>query len=109
MTTAPAAWRPSWSLGVLALAIGLTVLRLIAAGNIHLTEDEAYYRLWGQHPQLGYLDHPPMIAWWVHAGTSLFGDTPLGVRFLPTLASGLNTWLISNFWRLLFPAAPPPH
>jgi len=21
----------------------------------------------------------------------------------------LNTWLLANFWRLLFPAAPPPH
>ena len=85
-----------WSRAVLLLAVGLTALRLAAAGSIHLTEDEAYYRLWAQHLQLGYLDHPPMIAWWVRAGEALFGDTPLGVRFLPALASGLNTWLIGD-------------
>jgi 4-amino-4-deoxy-L-arabinose transferase-like glycosyltransferase len=82
--------------GVLLLALGVTALRLIAATTLHLTEDEAYYRLWAQHLQLGYLDHPPMIAWWIRAGEQLFGDTPLGVRFLAALASGLNTWLIGD-------------
>ncbi|THD57816.1 glycosyltransferase family 39 protein [Phenylobacterium sp.] len=81
---------------VLWLALGLTGLRLIAAANIHLTEDEAYYRFWAQHLQLGYLDHPPMIGWWIRAGMSLFGDTPLGVRLLPALSCGLNTWLIGD-------------
>src|SRR6202012_4565424 len=65
---------------ILLLAIGLTAIRLAAAGSIHLTEDEAYYRFWAQHLQFGYLDHPPMIGWRIRAGMSLFGDTPLGVR-----------------------------
>ncbi|HXA38117.1 MAG TPA: glycosyltransferase family 39 protein [Phenylobacterium sp.] len=82
--------------GVLLLALALTAIRLAAAGAIHLTEDEAYYRFWAQHLQLGYLDHPPMIGWWIRAGMSLFGDTPLGVRLLPTLSCGLNTWLIGD-------------
>lgn len=87
--------------GLLLLALGLTVLRLVAAGTIHLTEDEAYYRLWAQHLQLGYLDHPPMIAWWIRAGELVFGDTPLGVRLVPVLASGLTTWLIGDLARRL--------
>jgi 4-amino-4-deoxy-L-arabinose transferase-like glycosyltransferase len=82
--------------GILLLALGLTALRLIAAGSIHLTEDEAYYRLWAQHLQFGYFDHPPMIAWWIRAGEMVFGDTPLGVRLLPALGSGLTTWLIGD-------------
>jgi 4-amino-4-deoxy-L-arabinose transferase-like glycosyltransferase len=82
--------------GVLLLALGLTAIRLVAAGSIHLTEDEAYYRFWAQHLQLGYLDHPPMIGWWIRAGMSLFGDTALGVRLLPALSCGLNTWLIGD-------------
>jgi 4-amino-4-deoxy-L-arabinose transferase-like glycosyltransferase len=86
---------------VLLLALGLTALRLVAAGTIHLTEDEAYYRLWAQHLQLGYLDHPPMIAWWIRAGELVFGDTPLGVRLLPVLASGLTTWLVADLARRL--------
>jgi 4-amino-4-deoxy-L-arabinose transferase-like glycosyltransferase len=87
--------------GILLLALGLTALRLIAAGSIHLTEDEAYYRLWAEHLRLGYVDHPPMIAWWIRAGELVGGDTPLGVRLLPVLGSGLNTWLIGDLARRL--------
>ena len=86
---------------ILLLAVGLALLRLAIGGAVHLTEDEAYYRLWAQHLQLGYFDHPPMIAWWIRAGTTIFGDTPLGIRLLPALASGLNTWLIGDLARQL--------
>ena len=78
------------------LAAGLTAIRLVAAGLVHLTEDEAYYRLWAQHLAFGYFDHPPMIAWWIRAGTELVGDSALGVRLLPVLACGLNTWLLGD-------------
>ncbi|MBS0333124.1 MAG: glycosyltransferase, partial [Proteobacteria bacterium] len=58
--TAQAAALPSAaadsSRNILWLALGLTALRLVAAGSVHLTEDEAYYRFWAQHLQLGYLD-----------------------------------------------------
>ncbi|HEY2751358.1 ArnT family glycosyltransferase [Phenylobacterium sp.] len=81
---------------ILLLAVALTALRILAAGAIHLTEDEAYYRLWAQHLQFGYFDHPPMIAWWIRLGRLVAGDTALGVRLLPALASGLNTWLIGD-------------
>ncbi|HEY3947894.1 ArnT family glycosyltransferase [Phenylobacterium sp.] len=86
---------------ILWLALGLTALRLAAAGAIHLTEDEAYYRFWAQHLQLGYLDHPPMIGWWIRAGMSLFGDTPLGVRLVPALSCGVATWLVGDLARRL--------
>jgi 4-amino-4-deoxy-L-arabinose transferase-like glycosyltransferase len=86
---------------LLLLALGLTALRLAAAAAIPLAEDETYYRLWAQHLQLGYLDHPPMIAWWIRAGETLFGQTPLGVRFVAVLASGLNTWLVGDLARRL--------
>lgn len=91
---------------LLLLVLGLTALRLIAAASVHLTEDEAYYRLWAQHLQLGYFDHPPMIAWWIKAGEMVFGETPLGVRFLPVLACGLNSWLIGDLTRRLGADAP---
>jgi len=97
VTTAASGWRR----GVLWLALGLTALRLLAAGTIHLTEDEAYYRLWAQHLQFGYLDHPPMIAWWIRLGELIAGDTPLGVRLIPVLGSGLSTWLIGDLTRRL--------
>ncbi|MDI1364577.1 MAG: glycosyltransferase family 39 protein, partial [bacterium] len=81
---------------VAAVAIGLTVLRLVAARWIHLTEDEAYYRLWAEHLRFGYYDHPPMIAWWIRLGVTLVGDNPLGVRLAPVLATGLATCFVAS-------------
>lgn len=86
---------------LLLIAAGLTAVRLAAAGLIPLTEDEAYYRLWAQHLQAGYLDHPPMIAWWIRLGELAAGDTALGVRLLPSLATGLATWLVGDLARRL--------
>jgi 4-amino-4-deoxy-L-arabinose transferase-like glycosyltransferase len=79
---------------LIAFLAALAVLRLLAAQSIHLTEDEAYYRLWAQHLRLGYYDHPPMVAWWIWAGERIAGDTPLGVRLLPTMSSLLTSLLV---------------
>jgi 4-amino-4-deoxy-L-arabinose transferase-like glycosyltransferase len=87
------------NVGLLVLAV--TVCRLLAARWIHLTEDEAYYRLWAQHLHLGYYDHPPMIAWWIRLGTMVAGDNPLGVRLVPLLATGLATWLVADLTHTL--------
>ncbi|MDE2487065.1 MAG: glycosyltransferase family 39 protein [Alphaproteobacteria bacterium] len=78
------------------LALAAALVRLIPAGLIHLTEDEAYYRLWAQHLQFGYYDHPPMIAWWIWLGERICGDTALGARLLPSLASGASTWFVGD-------------
>ena len=41
-------------------------LWLSGFGGVH--PDEAYYWTWSLAPQLGYYDHPPMIAWVIGAG-----------------------------------------
>jgi 4-amino-4-deoxy-L-arabinose transferase-like glycosyltransferase len=79
----------------------LTVIRLAFASAIPLTEDEAYYRLWAMHPQFGYYDHPPMVAWWLALGIRLAGDTPLGARLIPVLASSVAGLLIFDIARLV--------
>ena len=86
---------------LLLLAVTLTAARLLAAGLVPLTEDEAYYRLWAQHLQAGYLDHPPMIAWWIRLGQLAAGDTAVGVRLVPALATGATTWLLGDLTRRL--------
>lgn len=87
------AWlpRPVW-LRVLAL---LTVLRLVVAGASPLSPDEAYYWTWSHALAPGYLDHPPMTALWIRAGTLIFGDTAFGARLLSPLAAGLGTLLLA--------------
>ncbi|WP_305989130.1 glycosyltransferase family 39 protein [Roseibium sp. MMSF_3544] len=73
----------------LVLIVGLlTALKMFAAANAHLVEDEAYYRIWGLFPALSYYDHPPMIGWWISAGQAVFGDTIFAVRAL-VVFSGL--------------------
>jgi 4-amino-4-deoxy-L-arabinose transferase-like glycosyltransferase len=85
----------------LALVTGvLLAVRLAAAGLVHPFEDEAYYRLWSLHPQAGYFDHPPMIAWWIWLGTHIVGDNALGIRLLPVLASAVTSFLVFDMARL---------
>lgn len=67
-----------------ALAIGLIAyafaLRLAYLGSVELLPEEAYYWNYSRHLDFGYLDHPPMVAWLVRAGTAAFGQSPFGVR-----------------------------
>ncbi len=80
----------------LALVLLLIVLRGVVSAMLPLSADEAYYWLWSRHLAAGYLDHPPMIAWLIRAGTMLFGDTPLGVRAAGIVLSLPASWYV---WR----------
>ncbi len=45
-----------------------TLIKLWLAAAIPFTGDEAYFWLWGQHPDWGgFYDHPPMAGWWLWA------------------------------------------
>ena len=80
----------------------LLTLRAVVAGLLPLSADEAYYWLWSKHLDVGYLDHPPAIAWIIRLGTALLGDIPFGVRLGGVLLSGAATWLMWETARLLF-------
>lgn len=72
----------------------LLAWRIVMAAILPLSADEAYYLLWSHHLQAGYFDHPPAIAFLIRAGTFVFGDTPLGVRFMGLPLSLLTTWFV---------------
>lgn len=80
----PTGWPPGW---LIAALVALTAVRLAVAALTGLTEDEAYYRLWALAPSHGYLDHAPMVAWWMAAGIGLAGDGEFGLRLLNPLAA----------------------
>ncbi|MEA2865108.1 MAG: hypothetical protein QOC84_3064 [Bradyrhizobium sp.] len=83
-----------------ALLIGaMTVLRVIYASTIDLRTDEAYYWTWSKENVLSFLDHPPMIAWFIRFGTAIFGDTNLGVRFAGILAMLATQLLLADIVR----------
>jgi hypothetical protein len=48
-----------------------------------ITGDEAYFIIWANHPDYGYYDHPPMVAWLLAAMLSI-SDAPLWLR-MPTI------------------------
>jgi 4-amino-4-deoxy-L-arabinose transferase-like glycosyltransferase len=82
----------------------LTAVRLAAAASAPLAPDEAYYWVFSRALAPGYLDHPPMVALWVRAGTALLGQNALGVRLLGPLAAALGSVLLYDAAEHLFPA-----
>jgi hypothetical protein len=50
------------------LLLGSYIIRLWLSGFGGVHPDEAYYWTWSLKPQLGYFDHPPMIAWVIGFG-----------------------------------------
>lgn len=81
---------PRWKVLTIGLIIYLIVLRLLYLGALELMPEEAYYWNYSQHPAWGYLDHPPMVAWIIMAGTAVFGTTEFGIR-----VGAIVCWLIA--------------
>ncbi|MFO1108665.1 MAG: glycosyltransferase family 39 protein [Bradyrhizobium sp.] len=85
-----------------AIVAGLTLLRAIFAVALELRVDEAYYWTWSKESALSFLDHPPLIAWFVRLGTALFGDTNFGVRFSGLLSMLVMQVLLADIvWRMV--------
>jgi 4-amino-4-deoxy-L-arabinose transferase-like glycosyltransferase len=89
---------PRW-FGVIALVVAMTTLRVIYASVTDLRTDEAYYWTWSKEHALSFLDHPPMIAWFIRFGTAIFGDTNFGVRFAGVLAMLVTQLLLADIVR----------
>ncbi len=76
------------------LIIAYTIaLRLVFMGLPELMMEEAYYWNYGQHLALGYLDHPPLLAWLIRASDEIFGTTEWSVRLVAFLS-----WLVTAFF-----------
>src|SRR5690606_16881949 len=72
------------------------VLNLVQSAFTDIIFDEAYYWYFAQNLSWGYFDHPPLVAFLVKIGLSLF-DGELGVRLMaPFLycANVLLLWLL---------------
>ena len=91
----PSAW--------LGLLVALTGIRLLVAATAPLSPDEAYYWVWSRALAAGYLDHPPMVALWIRAGTALLGSDSLGIRLLAPLSTALGSVLLADAAETLLP------
>ena len=75
------------------LAAGLFLLRALYLPWCELFPEEAYYWNYAQHLDIGYLDHPPMVAWLIALGTTLFGHGEWAVR-----VGALGCSLVASFF-----------
>ncbi|MBB3458239.1 dolichol-phosphate mannosyltransferase [Rhizobium sp. BK313] len=86
-----------WRVAAIGVLGYILALRLVFLGLVDLVPEETYYWNYSQHLDIGYLDHPPMVAWLIWAGTSLFGNTGFGVRIGAYLA-----WIVTGFFAFRF-------
>jgi len=96
-----------WQALVIAVVGYAFLLRLVYASQVELLPEEAYYWSYSRHLDFGYLDHPPLVAWLIRLGTSLFGDTEFGVRFGAVICGVTTSVFLFRVTRNLFdePAA----
>lgn len=85
---------PRFSLPVLG---GLLLLRALmyAAFNSRYgyQGDELYFIACGEHLDLGYVDHPPLVGWVAWLSGELFGYSMASIRVLPALAGAASIFL----------------
>ena len=76
-----------WRIASIGVVVFILLLRLVYLGQAQLIPDETYYWNYAQNMDLSYLDHPPMVAWLIWLGTSIFGDNEFGVRISAYICS----------------------
>ena len=79
----------------LLLILIATVVRAVAACTTELGNDEVYYRLYAEHLQWNYFDHPPIVGWLIRFTTAnLFFDSAFFIRLGAIIAAAITTWFI---------------
>jgi 4-amino-4-deoxy-L-arabinose transferase-like glycosyltransferase len=80
----------------------LTAARLVLAGTLELSADEAYYHLWTKFMDWSFYSKGPGVASAMWASTSIFGDNAFGVRFWSPLLGFGTSLLLYRLARGIF-------
>jgi len=94
----PTARLRTFAVGAVAMSL---LLRLLYASHVQVIPEEAYYWNYGNHLDVGYLDHPPMVAWLMHLGTAVFGRGEIAVRAVALACWGIALLCIARLTRRL--------
>jgi 4-amino-4-deoxy-L-arabinose transferase-like glycosyltransferase len=94
---------PRFELTIIALAFAV---RVVVAFGTDLYFDESYYWLWGRNLDIGYYDHPPLIAWILAfvpvrlASLTLGAATTIAVWMLARRVHGCDAaaWRAAALW-----------
>jgi len=82
-----------FSKNFLILLFAVSLFNIIYNFYIPIHPDEAYYWYWSQRLELGYFDHPPMIAYLIRLAT-LFSDHVLFIRLVAVLSVVISSIFI---------------
>lgn len=86
---------------VIIALIGWTVSRITLASILPLISDEAYHWMWAKHLDLGYFDHPGMVAWMGRLFAPLHGEAAVVARLSPICLSAGIVLLVYALARML--------
>src|SRR6478609_7313661 len=89
------------SLIVLAIAAANLLFHLLIANRYGIFRDELYYLACSEHLDAGYVDQPPLVAFITWIARHVFGESLIGLRFLPALAGAATVWLTGKLAREL--------
>jgi hypothetical protein len=95
----------NWYLVLLVLLLlGISLIRIynLATNAIDLSGDEAHYWEWSRRLDLCYYSKPPGVAHLIRLGTSVLGDTVLGVRICAIIFSFLSSLLLFKIGTQLY-------
>ena len=77
-----------WTIAAAGILVSVFALHLLYIKVLPLTPEEAYYWNYSIRPDLGYLDHPPMVAWMIALSGWILGQGEASLR-LVSLAGGV--------------------
>jgi len=86
----------------LALLGASFLFRLSYSSWVPLTGDELMHWQWSRHLDIGYPEHPPLIAWLIALIAALLGTAEWTVRLISVLAVSGTFWLAFRLGRELF-------
>lgn len=86
-----------WPVAAVGVAVYMLALRLSYGGLLDLIPEEAYYWNYAQHLDIGYLDHPPLLAWAIAATSTLFGNNEFAIRLV-----AFGMWMVAAAFMFRF-------